>query len=284
MSTQEGFITAKAITKKFAKTFYFCSKFLPKEKQLAAYSIYSLCRISDDTVDEQGNALNPEKINEIKSKIESAYKKTALNDNLLLAFQDTVEQYCIPKKYFDELIEGMRMDLNKKTYKTFEELYTYCYRVAGVVGLMMVKILGYKNKSAEKYSVDLGIAMQLTNILRDIKEDYLRGRIYIPRDEMERFKVSEKQLYKEVVDQNLIKLLKFQIVRARSYYKLSENGINMINDLRSRFVVCAMKNIYAGILNSIENNKYDIFSRRAHVNLLGKLAITGKMLITGQFL
>lgn len=284
MDIQKGFKTAKEITKKFAKTFYFSSKFLPKEKRMAAYSIYAICRLTDDAVDSKGACIDSKAINEIKNKIESVYSSEPVKDNLLLAFKKTVEQYCIPKKYFDELIEGMHMDLKKNSYKNFDELYNYCYRVAGVIGLIMVEIFGYSNKAAEKYSVDLGIAMQLTNILRDIKEDYLRGRIYLPRDEMERFHVSEKHLSKEIVDQNFIKLLKFQIKRAHSYYELAENGIEMICGLRTRFVVCVMKDIYAAILDSIERNRYDVFCRRAHVNIVGKLAIAFKIWITGKFI
>jgi phytoene synthase len=171
------------------------------------------------------------------------------------------------------------MDLNKNSYKNFTELYDYCYKVAGVVGLVMLSIFGYNNQEAQKYAVDLGIAMQLTNILRDIKEDYRRGRIYLPLDEMRKFGVSESQIAKGRIDENLASLLKFQTKRARGFYDNSTKGIKMIVDLKSRLVVQMMKDMYAGILQSIEKNNFDVFSKRAHLNHLGKMALALKILV-----
>jgi phytoene synthase len=176
------------------------------------------------------------------------------------------------------------MDLNKNRYENFNELYTYCYRVAGVVGLIMLKIFGSHYKEAEKYAVDLGIAMQLTNILRDIKEDFERGRIYLPGDEMERFGVSKDFIAGNKMNSDFIALLQFQIARARQYYQRSAKGIKMINNVLSRLVVCMMMEMYAGILNVIEENDYDVFSQRAHVTTAGKLGIAIKILFKGYYL
>jgi phytoene synthase len=281
---KKGFLAAKAVTKNFAKTFYFSSKFLPQDKQFAAYSIYAICRKSDDSVDNQGSSLNSAQIDRIKNQIESVYNKDELNDDILIAFQNTVETYAIPKQYFDELIEGMYMDLQKNRYGNFEELYSYCYKVAGVVGLIMLKIFGYEDKKVEQHAIDLGIAMQLTNILRDIKEDLDKGRIYLPKNEMERFRVTESQIAGQGTGRNFIELLKFQIERARTYYAQSMKGIKMIESPNSRFVICTMKEIYSGILSVIERNSYDVFSKRAHVNTMGKLMAISKIMIKGQFL
>jgi phytoene synthase len=283
-AVNRGFKIAKDITKKFAKTFYFSSTFLPKDKQNAAYAIYAICRISDESVDSINNPLDCDKINLIKDKIQCAYGDSVMDDELLNAFRETVNKYEIPKQYFEDLIEGMHMDINIKRYNNFEELYKYCYRVAGVVGLIMLKVFEYKNSEAEKFAIDLGIAMQLTNILRDIKEDFSRGRIYIPNEEMKRFNVSEKQISDMQINQNFIDLLKFQIERARSYYQESIRGIKMIHNKRSRLAICAMKEIYSAILNSIEINKYDVFYYRAHVNLAAKLIIVSKILARGNCL
>ena len=283
-SIQDGFKEAKVLTKKCAKTFYFTSRFLPKDKQNAAYAIYAVCRITDDIVDNNEILSGSINLSAIRGKIDSVYNRTELTDNILLAFRETVNKYKIPKKYFDELIEGMYMDLNKNRYENFNELYIYCKRVAGMIGLIMLKIFGSHNQEAEKYAVDLGIAMQCTNILRDIKEDFERGRIYLPKDEMKRFNVSENHMAEEKVDRNFIALLKFQIDRAREYYENSAKGLKMINSVMSRVVVCMMKELYAGILNSIENIGYNVFSQRAYVNTAGKLVIALKVLMKKEYL
>jgi phytoene synthase len=281
---QEGFSKARAMTKKHAKTFYFASRFLPHAKRNAAYAVYAVCRITDDAVDTATEASSSSNIHVIQEKIDAVYGGQALDDQLLLAFKETVESDNIPKQYFDELMAGMHMDLNKNRYENFNELYTYCYRVAGVVGLIMLKIFGSHYKEAEKYAVDLGIAMQLTNILRDIKEDFERGRIYLPGDEMERFGVSKDFIAGNKMNSDFIALLQFQIARARQYYQRSAKGIKMINNVLSRLVVCMMMEMYAGILNVIEENDYDVFSQRAHVTTAGKLGIAIKILFKGYYL
>ncbi|MBU1726188.1 MAG: phytoene/squalene synthase family protein [Candidatus Omnitrophica bacterium] len=277
----DGYLKAKAITKKHAKTFYFASLFLPKEKRLAAYAVYAICRISDDSIDNNPEAAARANLPKIKDRISTAYGNGELQENILLVFRETVRKYGIPKSYFDELIEGIELDLNKKRYKSFEELYDYCYKVAGVVGLMMLKIFGYDDLNAESYAVNLGIAMQLTNISRDIKEDYLRGRIYLPEGELKEFGVSEKDLADSKLSEGFKELLKLQIKRARDYYSNSKLGTRLINDEKCRFVVYAMNEIYSGILDAIEKNGYDVFSRRAHVNGLGKLIRAAKLLTKG---
>jgi len=281
---QKGFKVAKTITKNWAKTFYFASRLLSPEKRKAAYSIYAICRLSDDAVDNPANPSALEQINKIKKNIDAVYNDKTLESYVLLAFKHTVNKYDIPKRYFDELIEGMYMDLEKKRYEDFNQLYLYCYRVAGVVGLIMLKIFGYNNSSAQQHAIDLGIAMQLTNILRDIKEDFGRGRIYLPLDEMTHFGILENHLQKAEVDDRFIAFLKFQIERTRKYYERSLKGINMISSVRSRLVVCTMKDLYAAILKAIENNGYDVFSRRAHINTLAKFGHTLNLFFKGEYL
>jgi phytoene synthase len=197
-----------------------------------------------------------------------------LNSNLLSAFRKTVNSYNIPKKYFDQLNEGMQMDLEKNTYATYNQLYKYCYKVAGVVGLIMLYVFGYKDKNAKKYAISLGIAMQLTNILRDIKEDFRRGRIYLPEDECKRFNINQNNLEKEIIDNNFINFMKFQIDKARKLYQESEKGIKFITGYRCRLTICLMKNIYAAILDKIEQNQYNIFKKRAYTSILDKILIS----------
>jgi phytoene synthase len=284
-SILNGFTSAASITKKYAKSFYFASHFLPGEKKNAAFSIYSICRIGDNAVDDNQGLGARQKLAQLKKDIDSAYGNIKLDDGLLLSFRETVNKYIIPRQYFDDFIEGIQMDLDKKRYVNFEELNVYCYRVAGSVGFIMLKVFGYKDVRAEKYAVDLGTAMQLTNIIRDIQEDFRqRGRIYLPQDEMKRFGVSEDNISEGRLDENFKDLLRLQIQRARHYYARAEKGIKMLTDLNARVVVYAMKDLYCGILEKIEKNDYDIFSKRHYANKAGKLIIALKILATAKFL
>ncbi len=280
----DGFLLAKAITKHHAKTFYFASRFLKKEKRSSAYTVYAICRISDEAVDGKQDSSALDNLAILQQKIDSAYKNAPLADSLLLAFQQSINKYHIPKKYFDALIEGMHMDLYKNRYKNFEELYDYCYKVAGVVGLIMLEIFGYTDPKATDYAISLGVAMQLTNILRDVKEDFNRNRIYLPENEMQRFQVSKNDISRSQINENFKALMKFQIARSREYYEKAKQGIKMLDDLNSRFVVCAMADIYSGILNSIEKNDFDVFTRRACVSTPRKIIAVLKIIFKGKYL
>jgi len=280
----EGFFASERITRQHAKTFYFASKFLNNDKRFASYSIYAICRFSDEAVDATDKSLTRQALENISRSIECAYSDCDTQDAIIIAFRQTVTKYNIPKHYFDRLLEGMHMDESINRYETFKELYGYCYRVAGVVGLIMLKIFGTEDLSSEQFALDLGIGMQLTNILRDIKEDLLRGRIYLPQDEMRNFNVSENSLINNIIDENFKSLMKFQISRARQYYKDSQAGIAMISDKKARRAVYAMSRMYATILDKIEKNDYDVFSRRAHIKTLAKLFIVFKMLAKGELL
>ncbi|MCX5701434.1 MAG: phytoene/squalene synthase family protein [Candidatus Omnitrophica bacterium] len=284
VSRENGFKIAAIITRTFAKTFYFASRFLPKEKKSAAFSLYAVCRMSDESVDNNNSLDTVQRLKKIKENIYSIYNGAKPQNSIWMAFKDTVDKYKIPAQYFYELIEGMHMDLNKNRYENMEELYNYCYKVASVVGLIMLKVLGYKDSRAEQYAVNLGVAMQLTNILRDIKEDFLRDRIYLPQDELKMYGISEDNISNEKIDENFRSFLKFKIDQARQYYIRSEAGIKIISDVRSRLVILVMKELYSGILNSIEKNNYDVFSRRAHLNNVQKTIDVLKIIFRGEYL
>ncbi|MFA5411359.1 MAG: phytoene/squalene synthase family protein [Candidatus Omnitrophota bacterium] len=278
-----GFLLARAITRKHAKTFYFASRLLKKGRKNAAYAVYAICRLSDDIVDNGQDIGDARNLTGLREKIDSAYSNAPLADPLLSAFRQTVNKYHLPKKYFDALIEGMEMDLRKSRYRNFEELYDYSYKVAGVIGLIMLEIFGYRDQRAAAHAVNLGIAMQLTNILRDIKEDFRRGRIYLPEEEMQRFGVSESDISEGRIDANFKELMKFQIGRCREYYAQARPGIRMIGDLNSRLVALAMAEMYAGILKAIEKNYYDCFSRRAGVSAPEKIGALLKIILKGEY-
>jgi phytoene synthase len=281
---EQGYRIAQGITQEHAKTFSFAARFLPQPKRKAAYSVYAICRASDDVVDDASKKMARAGLKEMRANILAAYQDGPLHDPLLLAFRETVRTYGIPKLYFDELLQGMQMDLYKSRYADFHELYEYCYKVAGVVGLIMLHLFGFKGAGAKPHAVDLGVAMQLTNILRDIREDAARGRIYLPQEELAQYGVSETKLLRGESSGDWVNLLRFQIDRARGYYAQAEQGICAITSTSSRFVVYAMKEIYGGILAAIEENGYDVFSQRAHVSKRRKIRMALRILARGRYI
>jgi 15-cis-phytoene synthase len=273
----ENYRQCKLYTRHFAKTFFFSSHVLPKEKRLAAYAVYSFCRYADEIAD-RGSALTDivqaeRRLNELRNQICYVYSHSAHMNPKLVAFQDTVFRYTIPKEHFLDLLRGVEMDLSKKRFASFAELRDYCYCVASVVGLIMTRIFGTSNVVAFGYAEDLGIAMQLTNILRDIGEDAQRGRIYLPSDEMNRFTYSDSDIRSGVINLNFRRLMEFQIRRAREYYARAEQGIPLLTNDGSRFCVSMMSRTYARILEVIEKNQFDVYGRRAFVPLSQKISI-----------
>ena len=281
-------------TRNFAKSFYFSSFLLPKEKRAAAYAVYTFCRYADNIVD--GSVMTSaenirEKFNELNSFLDEVYYtmegerdpddiRTALPNQLnRSAFAQTVIKYKIPRKYFHDLIEGVCMDTEHKRYNTFAELENYCYKVASVVGLIMTEIFGYTHKAALPYAVYLGKAMQLTNILRDIKEDYRMGRIYLPAEELKWFEYTEGDIAGLNMNENFAMMMRFNIDRARAYYELSTHGFPYLTNDGSRTTVVLMYKIYSRILNEIEAYGYDVYSDRRFVSTAEKLKLTGLYLI-----
>jgi phytoene synthase len=191
----------------------------------------------------------------------------------LLALQHTVHRYGIPKRYFLDLLEGVEMDRTKHRYSTFDELDVYCFRVASVVGLIMTHIFGVSDPEGFVHAAELGTAMQLTNILRDVGEDLRMGRIYLPMDELLETGLTEADLQKGEVTPRMREFLQYQIARARHYYARAEQGVSMLTDDGSRFCVRLMLETYSGILADIEASGYNVFTRRAYVPLRRKVAL-----------
>lgn len=263
----------ESVTKTHAKSFYFAAKFLPESKRKAVYPIYAFCRHVDDAVDE-AETTSREKIVEavenwqsILTEIYHATENQILKNNeqnlIFTAWRDLLKTYKIPENLPRELIEGVLMDTQTNRCENFDELYIYCYRVASTVGLMSSEILGYSEKIALEYAEAMGIAMQLTNILRDIKEDAAMNRIYLPLEDLRKFDVSEEQIFANRIDENFVELMKFQIERARDYYEKGEKGIALL-EKDSRFTVLLASRIYGEILTEIERQNYDVYLNRAH--------------------
>lgn len=279
----ENYEQCKAYTRHHAKSFYFSSHVLPAEKRKAAYAVYAFCRFADEIADNAA-AMNDHlqaqrRLAELRNQLNYVYANSPLMSQKLLAFKETVFRYGIPKQYFLDLLRGVEMDLEKTRFETFAELKDYCYCVASVVGLIMTRIFGVADEAALDHAEDLGTAMQLTNILRDIGEDYQRDRIYLPLDELRRFNYPEEELSQGVVNENFIRMMKFQIERARTYYASAAQGIPQLTNDGSRFCVRLMSGTYSRILDAIEDNRYDVFSERAYVPVLTKTRIAlGAML------
>lgn len=273
----------KAYTKHYAKSFYFASFLLPEEKRNAAYAVYAFCRYADNITDiskYESESYMLSKIQYLTRTLEEVYHQVESGSEVISDFSRAIREYGIPKEYFSELIDGVATDISRKEYENFAELEIYCYKVASVVGLIMTHIFGYSDKAVFPYAVMLGKAMQLTNILRDIAEDYSLGRIYLPKEEMNTFGYDEDDLKKHVINESFVNMMKFQIERARDYYEKSKNGLKFLTNDGSRTAVILMTEIYGGILKEIENNGYDIYCKRHYVSTFKKLLITARLIIT----
>ncbi len=280
---EEAYQYCREITADYAKTFYLGTLLMPESKRKAIWAIYAWCRNTDELVDgNKAQFTTSETLDEWESQLESVFAGSPV-DKADVALVDTLEKFAIDIQPFRDMIAGQRMDLYRSRYETFEELKLYCYRVAGTVGLMSSAVLGINsncdnapwNRNKPKYipteeAIALGIAMQLTNILRDVGEDSLRGRIYLPLEDLALFDYSEEELFKGVIDDRWRGLMKFQIQRARKYYDLAAKGISyLIPD--SRWPVWAALTLYQGILDAIERNQYDVFNKRAFVSTPKKM-------------
>ncbi len=275
----------RAYTRFHAKSFYFFSFLLPKEKRYAAYSVFTFCRFTNKIIDlaknEDGKNVE-KKLNALRNFLDDVYSVNVNNKLSNTAFLKTVKKFDIPREYFFDLIDGVSMKINNVRYKTFHELENYCYKVASVVGLIMTKIFGYAHTAALSHAVSLGKAIQLTNILRDIHEDYLIGRIYLPEDEMGYFQYSREDIKNKIVDSNFIALMKFQIERTRGFYELALRGIPYLPDDGSRTTVVLMYKTYSGILDEIEKHGYDIYSELRYVSTIRKIKMTGKYFFSNK--
>lgn len=282
---QQAYDQCRVITRKHARTFYMATRFLPNEKQRGIFAIYALCRYMDDLVDEAEDLLKKkqiqlgdvrEEMDRFREKLLLYYTGKEREDPVLFAFTDVLRRWQIPINLPLELMEGVLMDLERTRYKTFDQLYEYSYKVASTVGLMTSNVFGYRDDQALQHAVDLGIAMQLTNILRDIGEDLRKDRIYLPLDEMELFGITEQQLFDGEIDQSFIQFMRFQFARARRYYESADRGITYLS-ADSRLPVCLARENYSSILTKIEENDYRVFDRRAYLNTREKFSILPKV-------
>jgi phytoene synthase len=264
------------ITRQHAKSFYFASWPLPRAKKVAAYSIYAFCRYVDDLIDEDPDRSGAEVVGQVQREFDRLVAGQVTEPAFAPAFARTVQAYQISAAPFLELTRGVLMDTGPVLIETWPQLQAYCYSVASVVGLMMCPVFGLRDPQGETHAAELGTAMQLTNILRDVKEDFLRGRVYLPAEELTRFGVSIEDLRACRVTLAFRRLMEFQISRARAFYARAEAGIPMLADDASQLTVWIMRHVYGGILSEIEKRQFDVFGIRASTPVRRKLQLTAR--------
>jgi phytoene synthase len=267
--------TAEAVARS-RSNFYYSFIVLPPEKRRAFCAVYAFMRYCDDISD--GNAAIGAKsaqLHDWRSHLNAAYSGTARGNAILPAFQDTVAGFSIPAQYFHWIIDGAEMDLSVSEYETFDDLYKYCFKVASAVGLVCLQIFGFRDPRAKKYAEQCGIAFQLTNILRDVKEDAESGRIYLPIEDLRKFDYSPEELRRGVVDNRFRELMRFESERAREYYSAARNLLPMV-EKKSKPALWAMIRIYERILDRIEQAQFNVFRAPIHLAGAEKLSIALK--------
>jgi phytoene synthase len=284
-SLEQAYEACRRETAEWAKTFYLGTLLMPPAKRRAIWAIYVWCHRTDELMDSPEAQARP--VAELAARLDAWEQRTRglfagvpPVDGLDLVMADTIARYPQPLQPYLDMIEGMRMDLTTTRYASFEQLELYCYRVAGTVGLMTQEVMGVdpayttapwsERPDTSEAAVALGIANQLTNILRDVGEDRGRGRIYLPQDELARFGYSEEELLAGVLNDNWRRLMRFQLERARDWFARSEAGVRWLAP-DARWPVWASLRLYRGILDVIEQHDYDVFNKRAYVPMAGKL-------------
>jgi phytoene synthase len=264
---EKAYQQCEQITRTYSRTFYLASSLLPPEKRQAARALYAFCRVSDDLVDQsQGDA----QASLMDWRKRSLSARPADSDLVAVAWADTRARFHIPRRYAEQLIEGVERDISQSRYQSFEELAAYCYAVASTVGFMSMHIIGFQDREAIPYALKMGVALQLTNILRDVGEDWRNGRVYLPQDELAQFGISEEVFENGKTTENWRAFMKFQIERNRQLYQESMPGIAML-DPDGRFAIAAAAELYQAILEDIEAHDGDVFNRRAYVSKWGKI-------------
>lgn len=270
-----------------SKSFFFATRFFPRALARQAYAVYWFCRTTDDLVDEAPTRAQGEaQLNQWEAELRAGWQGVAVQSPILRLFLEVCRQCEIPEEYPFGLIAGCRMDLEQHRFASFGELKTFCYRVASTVGLMMCHVIGFvpgaDPERARQHAIDLGIAMQLTNILRDVGTDLDLGRIYFPADELARFELTVADLEaahrgEPFPAASFRRFLEFQMQRARMFYASAEPGIVMLQP-RGRFAVEIAARVYERILSEIVRNNFDVFRRRAVVPSREKYWITARSL------
>jgi phytoene synthase len=273
---EQSFQFCRALARRSRSNFYLSFQLLPREKSDALCVIYAFMRHCDDLVD---NAPDPDvarrQLNRLREQLGQRLDATAAEDggpDFWMALAQTARRYHIPARHFHEVVNGCELDLTTARYETFEQLYRYCYGVASAVGLVCLRVFGFSDDAALKPAESLGIAFQLTNILRDIKEDAQRGRIYLPLEDLRQFEVTEQEILDGQWSQRFEQLVHFEAGRAEGFYTRAQPLLQLV-DRDSRNALAAMQKAYHGILRKIQRPGFNVFERRARLAASEKLSI-----------
>ncbi|MEW6369233.1 MAG: presqualene diphosphate synthase HpnD [Acidobacteriota bacterium] len=269
-------------TRRSGSSFYYSFKVLPEEKRRAIYCIYAFCRHADDIVDDAGPALPG-----VASEQAAARSLAALDQwqaefdmccagtpthPITIALREKIETYGIPREYFSQILDGVRLDLVKNRYATFEELRRYCYGVASAVGLACIQVFGYRSPLTPVYAESLGVALQLTNIIRDVGEDAARGRVYIPQEDLDRFGVRPEDLAGKHYTPAFFDLMRFQGERARRFFRQSEESLAP-EDRRALLCPEIMSSVYFALLQKIDRKRYRVLDGRIRITAPAKMLL-----------
>ncbi|HUI06570.1 MAG TPA: phytoene/squalene synthase family protein [Verrucomicrobiae bacterium] len=289
---EESYGLCCQVARRTAKNFYYSFLVMPREKRRAMCTIYAFMRRSDDIADGAANpAVALDGLRQWRAQVDAALNgqesppgtPVPAGFGILPALADTVQRYRIPHRHFCELLDGTEMDQTRTRYETFDELYKYCYHVASVVGLIVLPVFGYRDETAKEPAVACGVAFQLTNILRDVKEDADMGRVYLPLEDLRRFGVSESDIMKagatvpggSEFHSRFVELMRFEAARAREFYDKARPLLRLI-DADSRGTLAVMIGIYGGILDKIEARNFAVFDGRIRLSTAEKLWIVAK--------
>ena len=268
----------KQITKKSKSSFYYAFSILPREKREAIYTLYSFCRQADDIADGKDSSNN--KLKTLEYWERELFRQFNLESSTRFDKVWKISQkFRIPLEYFMELINGVRMDLVNVRFHSIDDLLNYCYRVASVVGLMSIQIFGYRDDRVKEYAVNLGIALQLTNIMRDVGTDADMGRVYLPQEDLERFGVSEADIIRKKNSDSFLELMSYQYNRAYSFYQKATQALPT-SERRNMIPSQIMKNIYFYLLKVMERKQFNVLQQKVEIPNMVKLSIAFKTVIT----
>jgi phytoene synthase len=278
LSLAESYELCRRAQRAHSKTYYFSTRLFPPEVRPHVHALYAFMRYADEIVDNPGTISLEEQLSALEAFEEETLAAVAserVPNPVLRAYANTVRVRGIDPEDIAAFMKSMKMDTRVFRYPTYEDLELYTYGSAAVVGLMMCRVVGVADKRADAHAEALGTAMQLTNFLRDIGEDWGRGRVYLPLEDLERFGYAEEYLGKGIVDERFVELMRFEIQRTRKLYSLADEGMVYIPRGR-RYPVIVARELYAAILDRIEAQGYDVFSRRAETSRPGKLKVAAR--------
>lgn len=286
MTVSEAQAYCTAYTKKSGSNFYYSFLFLPRAKRDAMYTVYAFCKAVDNAVDEPAAGSNPkDELKRWREELEAVYSGTPTTP-IMMSLSHHVKVLGIPKAYFEELIKGVEMDLFNNRYVTFDELSLYCYRVASVVGLICLHVFGVTSARAQDYAVALGMAFQLTNILRDVGTDAAESRIYLPLDDLRKWNHPEKAIFNRSYSPEFRALMEYEASRAHHYYKRADAALMGLSPQERRALTVAeiMRGIYRRILERIEQSDYQVFGPRISLTTMQRVVIALRIWLRSRFL